>query len=88
MQECETCFIPKEGGNTPLSKGSVNLYSTNCPKCNVLEKKLALKGVDFMKIEEFDFEWLISKGFYTAPVLEVDGELMKFEDAVKWVNAR
>ena len=61
------------------------LYSTGCPKCNVLKKKLTQKGVDFKLIEDADA--MISKGFMSAPMLEVDGNVMNFMDAVKWVNA-
>lgn len=61
------------------------LYSTGCPKCNVLKTKLTQKGVDFKLIEDADA--MISKGFMSAPMLEVDGNVMNFMDAVKWVNA-
>ena len=61
------------------------LYSTGCPKCNVLKTKLTQKGVDFKLIEDADA--MISKGFMSAPMLEVDGNAMDFMDAVKWVNA-
>ena len=61
------------------------LYSTGCPKCNVLKTKLTQKGVDFKLIEDADA--MISKGFTSAPMLEVDGNAMDFMDAVKWVNA-
>ena len=29
---------------------------------------------------------MLLKGFASTPLLEVDGQIMKFEDAVKWVN--
>lgn len=61
------------------------LYSTGCPKCNVLKTKLTQKGVDFKLIEDADA--MINKGFMSAPMLEVDGNAMDFMDAVKWVNA-
>lgn len=64
----------------------VVLYSTNCPKCNVLEKKLREANVEF-EINS-DVDEMIKKGFRSAPVLEVDGESMKFEEAVKWVCDR
>lgn len=62
------------------------LYSTDCPKCIVLEKKLAQKGIEFEKNMTFDKREMIAKGFASAPLLEVDGQIMKFEDAVTWVN--
>ena len=62
----------------------VILYSTNCPKCNVLEKKLEEKNIKF-KLET-NQEVMINKGFMSAPMLEVDGKIMNFVTANKWVN--
>lgn len=60
------------------------LYSTHCPKCNVLEKKLLEKHVDFtVNTDEAE---MIEKGFESVPVLEVDGKYMDFAEAVKWAN--
>ena len=63
---------------------NVVLYSTNCPKCMVLEKKLGLSGIDYQLVTDEDV--MIEKGFTSAPVLEVDGEVMDFGAAVRWVN--
>ena len=62
----------------------VILYSTNCPKCNILEKKLNMKNIDYETITDVDL--MISKGFMSAPILEVDGNVMEFKTAVEWVN--
>lgn len=62
------------------------LYSTNCPKCNVLEKKLQSKNIDFEICNNVDL--MLSKGIQQAPYLEVDNELMDFSKAVKWVNEK
>lgn len=62
------------------------LYSTNCPKCNVLEKKLQNKNIDFEICNDVDL--MLSKGIQQAPYLEVDNELMDFSKAVKWVNEK
>ena len=62
------------------------LYSTNCPKCNVLEKKLQSKNIDFEICN--DVNLMLSKGIQQAPYLEVDNELMDFSKAVKWVNEK
>ena len=61
----------------------ITLYSTHCPRCNVLEKKLERKGIEFELNE--DIQILIEKGFTTAPVLEVDGKFMNFMEANKWI---
>ena len=63
---------------------SVVLYSTNCPKCKVLEKKLDSIGVDYTIITDEDL--MISKGFSSAPMLEVDGNIMDFGNAVRWAK--
>lgn len=62
------------------------LYSTNCPKCNVLEKKLQSKNIDFEICNDVDL--MLSKGIQQAPYLEVDDNLMDFTKAVKWVNEK
>lgn len=62
------------------------LYSTNCPKCNVLEKKLQSKNIDFELCNDVDL--MLSKEIQQAPYLEVDNELMDFSKAVKWVNEK
>lgn len=60
------------------------LYSTHCPKCIVLEKKLKQKAVAFKEIN--DVSIMESKGFMSAPMLEVDGEIFDFTNANKWIN--
>lgn len=60
------------------------LYSTGCPKCNVLKKKLEMKGIDYE--ESGDVEKLIEMGIKQAPVLDVDGVLLDFVEANKWIN--
>ena len=64
---------------------SIILYSTGCPKCNVLEAKLNSKSIKYEVCR--DIEVMQSKGMMTAPNLEVDGKLMDFGAAIKWVNA-
>lgn len=60
------------------------LYSTNCPKCKILEQKLKSKNI---KYSEFtDVNKMIEMGFSMMPMLEVDGVIMDFGTANKWVN--
>ena len=63
---------------------SVVLYSTHCPKCQVLEKKMEQKNIEFELVTDQDI--MIEKGFLSAPVLDVDGEILDFNKAVKFVN--
>lgn len=60
------------------------LYTTHCPKCNVLYNKLKNKNVPFQESEDIDK--LIDMGYMNAPML-FDGEkYYSFEEAVKLVN--
>lgn len=61
------------------------LYSTGCPRCNVLETKLKNKGIDFEEIN--DTKLMIDKGFDSVPVLEVDGNYMDFGKANEFINS-
>ena len=63
---------------------NVVLYSTNCPKCKVLEKKLDSIGIDYKIVT--DENLMISKGFSSAPMLEVDDSIMDFGNAVRWAK--
>lgn len=62
----------------------VIFYSTNCPKCKILEAKLKQKGIAYT--ENNDVEEMEKKGLQSAPALEVNGEILEFGAAVKWVN--
>lgn len=63
---------------------SIVLYSTHCPKCNVLESKLKQKNIVFE--ENNDIDLMVQKGFTMAPVLEVDGVTYDFKEAVEWIG--
>ncbi len=63
---------------------NIILYSTGCPKCNVLKKKLDLKNIKYEVVSDADL--MIEKGFSSAPMLEVNGDVMDFSDALKWIN--
>lgn len=64
----------------------VILYTTHCPRCNVLEKKLTQKGIEFKAKTDFDKEEMVKRGFASAPLLEVDGKIMAFSEANEWIN--
>ena len=63
----------------------VVLYSTHCPRCNVLEKKLQQKNIQYEEVN--DVEIMMQKGYMSAPMLEVDGVNMNFKEAVDWINS-
>ena len=60
------------------------LYSTGCPRCNVLKKKLDSKGIKYSVYDDIDIMGKL--GILSVPVLSVEDKLLKFEDAIKWVN--
>lgn len=62
------------------------LYTTGCPKCRILEKKLWDKGIDFEKCD--DREVMNNLGIASVPVLKLDdGSMLGYFEAVKHVNA-
>ena len=63
----------------------VILYSTHCPKCCVLEKKLRQKNIVYDEVNDIDI--MRKKGFLSAPVLEVEGTSMDFKTANDWINS-
>ena len=65
---------------------SIILYTTQGPKCMVLEKKLKSKNIEYT--ENTDTDLMILKGFEAIPMLEVDGETMNFVAANTWINAQ
>lgn len=64
----------------------IKMYTTGCPRCNVLKKKLDEKDVQYETITDKDI--MISKGFSVVPILEVDDRTMGYTEAVKWINER
>lgn len=64
----------------------VVLYSTGCPKCNVLKKKLDATKIEYEICDDVDV--MEQKGFMSAPMLEVDDVVMDFGLAVKWIAER
>lgn len=62
----------------------ITLFSTNCPKCRVLEQKLNNKQIEFTKSS--DIQEIIDKGFMSAPVLKIDNIYYDFKQGVDWIN--
>lgn len=64
---------------------TVVLYSTHCPKCNVLKKKLKQKNISYEEVN--DIEIMKEKGYLSVPVLEIDGVSMDFKTAFNYVES-
>lgn len=65
----------------------ITIYTTStCPKCKILKTKLAQKEIEY---EEFtDEEEMQRMGILSVPIMSVDGKLMDFPEAIKYVNER
>lgn len=64
----------------------VKLYTIDCPKCLVLEKKLNQKNIFY--IISRDREEMASKGYNILPILEIEGKPYDFKQAVTWINSQ
>ena len=65
------------------------LYTTGCPRCEVLKKKLEQKHIQFESVTNIDY--MIAEGMTEAPVLGVltddSTELrLNFVEAVTYIN--
>lgn len=64
----------------------IKMYTTGCPQCIILEKKLEQKNVKVERIE--DMNLIVALGMRSVPILELeDGTRLMYRDAIDWVNA-
>lgn len=62
----------------------VILYEHGCVNCLKLKERLDAKNIQYEDVT--DLEVMRSKGFIYAPMLEVDGTIMGYKDAIKWIG--
>lgn len=62
----------------------ITLFSTGCPKCKVLKKKLDEKHIDY-NIEN-DVNKMLAMNITQVPMLKVDDKLYNFSESVTWSN--
>ena len=55
---------------------SIILYTIDCPKCLILEKKLKAKNIKFLKVSDIDIIKAKGYGDSSFPILEVDEVVM------------
>ena len=60
------------------------MYSTGCPKCEVLKRKLIELGCGFQLCT--DIQEMIRLGINEVPMLKVDDVMMNFSEALKWIE--
>lgn len=60
------------------------LYSTGCPQCSVLKKKLDAAAIKYTLCTDAD--QMLKKGFQTVPMLDVGDKILNFSQAIKWIG--
>lgn len=62
------------------------LYSNNCPQCKILKSKLDDNKIEYELCSDTDL--MLSKGFKSVPMLEVDNIVMTFSQSLNWLKER
>ena len=64
----------------------VILYTTHCPRCKVLKKKLEQKEINFVEIDSI--EEMEKLGITSVPQIKLanSDELLDFTQAVNYIN--
>lgn len=60
------------------------LYSTGCPQCQVLKKKLDNAKIEYSIVTDINI--MQEKGFISVPILEVGDKCMTFIEANNWIK--
>ena len=63
---------------------NIILYTVDCPKCKVLEKKLNNANISFEVCK--DTKLMAERNIIKLPMLEVDGKMLTFKEAVDMIN--
>ena len=59
-------------------------YSTGCPRCKVLKRKLEESGITY--VENNSVDEMLSLGIRQVPVLKVEDVMMNYTEALKWAD--
>lgn len=86
QKEFHQYFDNTGGGRFMVKEDKIILYSTHCPKCTILEKKLKDKGVIYNEVNDVDY--MVNLGFTEVPMLVVNDRTMGFNEAVKWIMSK
>ena len=60
------------------------LYTIDCPKCKVLERKLEEKNIQYEVCKDTNI--MTEKGYMYLPILEIDDKVLNFKEAVDWIK--
>lgn len=67
-----------------MENEKIILYSTHCPKCKILEKKLSSKNISYEEVDDVDK--MLDMGIKEAPVLGIGDNRLTFNEAIRWVQ--
>ena len=59
----------------------ITLYSTGCPNCNILGRRLTNDKIEFTVSNDIDK--LVEMGFQNAPILQIDDNFIDYAGAMK-----
>lgn len=62
----------------------IKVYTIGCPACNVLEKKLKQNNIEYESVN--DLALFKEKGITKFPMMEKDGCLLSFTEAIEWLK--
>ena len=63
----------------------IKFYSTNCPRCRILQKKLEEKNISYEL--NTDIQEMLDMGLVNAPALKTEeGKILDFGEAIKWIG--
>ena len=66
----------------------VTMYGTHCSQCNVMEAKLKKAGIPFTYVDDEQkvLEMGRDNGISMMPIVVVDGKIMSYTEAIKWLK--
>lgn len=62
----------------------VVLYTTDCPKCRILKKRLDNQNIQYTVCS--DKELMLERGFTEVPMLEVNNQVFNFTEGLNWIK--
>ena len=77
-------MIQEDNKEKQMENNKVIFYTTHCPKCTILEKKLKEKAIKYFKNDDMDE--MLSLGFMSVPMLKIEEQYLNFEQAIKWLK--
>lgn len=63
---------------------NIILYTTHCPKCKVLQKKLNQNNISY--IINQDIDKMLQLDILSAPALEINNTILDFGQAIQWLK--